>query len=243
MATPLIMVPPLTLWNCNGEVDSGATAAYAQRAASTWFDLFMLSGSIGEGKTSTSAARRRTLEVWLEYLPKERLCTCIWSSDDYAYVQDLGVRAVVVLQGFNDSEALLELLAHIPAESFVYSHPDYSSVTLTPAIAASAVQEGVLPTGAKISKISLDDIRAMRTVVGSRFALFDGRCRNIEASIGAGATGVVVVPFCLMSNDLPDRTKISQLQQKINEVQSLIDAQNGTFEQARMLTGLLRSTL
>jgi len=243
MATPLIVVPPLTLWNGNGEVDCGATAAYAQLAALTWIDLFMLSGSIGEGKTSSPSARRRTLEIWAEHVPKERLFACVWSSADYPYLKELGVRPVVVLQELKDISALLKLLANIPAGSFIYSHPEYSATTFSPSVAEQAVNAGLLPSGAKISKISLADIHKMRSVVGDRFLLFDGRCRHIEASVKAGATGVVVVPFCLIPRDLPDRTELVKLQTMIDETQALVDREGGVAAQARMLTGLLRARI
>jgi len=243
MAVPSIIVPALTLWNLSGEVDRGATAAYAQRAADTWLDLFMLSGSIGEGKTSTPFARRCTLEAWLDKVPKERLLTCIWSDDDYDAALSLGVRPVVVLQNLENSKSLMKLLSRIPTGSFIYSHPQYSQTTLTPSNAARAVQEGVLPAGGKLSKISLEDLRNLRTTVGNEFALYDGRCRHIEASVRAGANGVVVVPFSALPLQLPHRHEITKLQSLINQMQSLVDNQKGTNAQARLLTEILSANL
>ena len=244
MTTPSIMVPPLTLWNSDGQIDCGATAAYAQRAAESWIDLFMLSGSIGEGKTSLSKARRRTLEVWLDHVPTGRLLSCVWSPEDYDYLRDLGVRPVVVLQDLEDVDALQKLLADIPTGSFIYSHPDYSSITLTPSIAKQAALAGTLPAGAKISKISLEDIREIRIALGNdHFSLFDGRSRHIESSIQAGATGVVVVPLCLIPNDLPDRSELAKLQAMIDKIQASVDAETGISAQAKMLTQILRASL
>ena len=243
MIGPSIIVPPLTLWSRNGDVDCGATAAYAQRAAASWIDFFMLSGSIGGGKTSSPSTRRLTAEVWARIVPPERLFGCAWGKEDYACLRDLGIRPMVVLQDLRDTESLVRFFATMPAGAFFYSHPDYTSTTFTAAAAARAVRAGVLPAGVKLSKVTPDEIRAVRDAAGPGFLLYDGRSRHLAASLAAGATGVVAVPLSLIPDNLPARADVAALQQVIDEVQLQLDTREGIPAQARLLTSLLRSTL
>ncbi|GII26519.1 dihydrodipicolinate synthase family protein [Planosporangium mesophilum] len=239
MNAPRVMVPVLTLRNADGSVDHGACGAYAERAGGTWLDLFLVSGTIGGGETSTTEERRRVLEVWTERVSPERLLACVWTPDDLMHAAECGVRPIVVLRSHADATALGTFLAQLPAGAFVYSHPKYSPATFTPTVAAVARQAGVLPAGGKICKVSLDDVAQLRAATGEPFQLYDGRCRHVARSVAAGATGVVAVPLCTLPADLPDRDDAVPLQRTIDRTQSLIDARPGLQERVEMLTAQL----
>jgi dihydrodipicolinate synthase/N-acetylneuraminate lyase len=238
-----IMVPTLTLKNRSGGIDRTACLAYAQQASKTWIDLFMLSGSIGEGFALSPRERREVLEAWLEYLPNKRLLACVWNDDDFGYLQRLQVRPVVVLRSLADQGQALQLFENIPQVSYVYSHPVYTRTTLTATVAEAARNRNILPAGAKVSKVSLEGISSLRAATGDSFALYDGRSRHIEESISAGATGVVVVPLCVLPEDLPDKNNLKELQSLINDMQKEIDSIDGVPAQANMLAGKLRKQL
>ncbi|MER7002373.1 hypothetical protein ABT297_04900 [Dactylosporangium sp. NPDC000555] len=203
MTAARVMVPVLTLMNANGSVDEGACSAYAERAGATWLDLFLVSGTIGGGESSTPAVRRRVLELWAARVPKDRLLACVWTPDDLAHAADCGVRPIVVLRDLADAAAMHSVLTELPADAFVYSHPNYTPTTFTPAVAEAAKRAGVRPAGGKICKVSLDDVRDLRTATGDDFHLYDGRCRHVAESVWAGATGVVAVPLSTLLPDLP----------------------------------------
>jgi dihydrodipicolinate synthase/N-acetylneuraminate lyase len=232
---PSIMVPALTPRNGNGEIDRKACLTYAEQASQTWIDLFMLAGSIGEGFALTSQQRAWVLETWLERVPAERLLACAWSIEDLSCIQRLGVRPVMVLKNLADQAEALQLLSSLPKGSFVYSHPRYTKTTLTPSVAEEARARNTLPAGAKLSKVSLDDISALRTATGDAFALYDGRSRHIQRSVAAGATGVVVVPLSILPEELPGRSELPALQDLINRIQEEIDSISSVSDQASML--------
>ncbi|MEV6932062.1 hypothetical protein AB0M46_47290 [Dactylosporangium sp. NPDC051485] len=187
MTVARVMVPVLTLMNANGSVDEGACSAYAERAGATWLDLFLVSGTIGGGESSTPTVRRRVLELWAARVPKDRLLACVWAPDDLAHAADCGVRPIVVLRDLADAAAMHSVLAELPADAFVYSHPNYTPTTFTPAVAETARRAGMQPAGGKICKVSLDDVRDLRAATGDGFQLYDGRCRHVAESVRAGA--------------------------------------------------------
>ena len=164
--------------------------------------------------------------------------------DDFGYLQRLQVRPVVVLRSLADQGQALQLFENIPQVSYVYSHPVYTRTTLTATVAEQpATTRNILPAGAKVSKVSLEGISSLRAATEDSFALYDGRSRHIEESISAGATGVVVVPLCILPEDLPDKYNLKELQILINDMQKEIDSIDGVSTQANMLAGKLRKQL
>lgn len=237
------MVPVLTPRNADGSVDYGACAEYAERAGQTWLDLFLVSGTIGGGETSTPVERRRLLELWTERVSPDRLLACAWSAEDLEYTAECGVRPIAVLRAHDDVAALGAYLARLPAGAFVYSHPKYTPTTFTPAVARHARQAGSLPVGGKICKVSLDDVANLRAATEETFQLYDGRCRHVASSVQAGATGVVAVPLCVLPADLPDRDDVEAIQRTIDRTQTRIDAVAEVPARIAMLTDTLRSTV
>jgi dihydrodipicolinate synthase/N-acetylneuraminate lyase len=239
--TVRITVPVLTLRDAHGRIAPTANAEYAARAARTWLDHFMVNGTIGGGETSTPDERRTLLEIWAQHLPASRLLACCWTPEDLAHAADVGITPIAVLQNHPDDAALLSFLATLPPGAWVYSHPKYSPVTFTHAVATHARREGCLPAGGKICKVSLDDVTQLRQATGKRFGLYDGRCRHLARSVQAGATGIIAVPLSPLPVDLPERDDIDGVQDVINRVQAIIDTLPRLRDRNDMLTERLRS--
>jgi dihydrodipicolinate synthase/N-acetylneuraminate lyase len=234
-----VMVPVLTLRNADGSLDHTANVAYARRARNTWLDLFLVSGTIGGGEQSTAADRRALLERWVEQVPPARLLACVWTVDDLRHATECGVRPIVVLRAHPDGRSLDAFLADLPANAFVYSHPNYSPTTFSPAVATVARQAGALPAGGKICKVNLEEVAQLRGAVGEPFQLYDGRCRHLVRSIRAGATGVVAVPLATLPDDLPKREETEALQRTIDATQERIDSIPAGQPRIAMLTHAL----
>lgn len=97
----------------------------------------------------------------------------------------------------------------------------------------------MLPKGAKIAKISVDEITAIRGVVGADFSLWDGSSRRIEASLDAGASGVVATPLSALPAPFPKRSVVT-LQLAIDKTQAKLDRQPSRAARLALLTELVR---
>lgn len=239
MTVPRLMVPVLTLTQLDGAIDYGACAAYASRAADTWLDLFLISATVGRGMERSPSDRRKVLESWAGRVPAERLLACAWEPDDIRHAIECGVRPAVVLRSLETRDSLHNLLALLPSESFIYSHPRYTDVTFTAAIAEYARNADCLPAGGKVCKIGLEDVASLRAATGPSFDLYDGRCRHVFRSVQAGATGAVAVPLCILPADLPSRGDLVGVQHTIDRTQAEIDAAPSSMAQVALLTKAL----
>ena len=235
-----VTVPALTLQSPAGGLDPDANRAYARRAARTWLDLFLISGTIGGGESNTPAQRHELLRIWADELPTDRLLAGCWAPEDLDHAQDLGIRPISVLRGHETPSALLNHLAGLPSDAFVYSHPKYTPVTLTADIANTARSLDRLPAGGKICKVSLTEVTALRSAAGPDFQLYDGRCRHLASSQAAGATGVIAVPLAHLPTDLPPHEDLPALQSLIDHGQALIDDRPNLADRITLLTELLR---
>lgn len=238
-----VIVPVLSLLDARGQVDRGACVAYAQRARETWVDGFLVAGSLGMGARLADDVRQDLFDIWVDNVPADRLLMCIWQRAEVERFAGTGVRPVLVLRDLEDDAAVLRALDGLPKDALVYSHPQYTSAVLTPAVVDKARSMGTLPAGAKVSKVELDDVRALREAAGPEFGLFDGRCRHIRASVAAGATGVVAVPLTVLPQDLPSRANVDALQAVIDRGQAVVDAHVDVADQAEALRELLLATL
>jgi dihydrodipicolinate synthase/N-acetylneuraminate lyase len=234
-----VVVPVLTLIGRDGRIDRGACAAYAQRAAESWLDGFLVSGSLGLGPTMSAASRLDSLAIWREHMPAGRLLGCAWDAAEVAEVYQLGVRPVAVLRCAEDDHAVLGQLEGLPGQAWVYSHPQYSPAVLSSGVVEKARAAGVLPAGAKVSKVGPGEVRSLRDAAGPSFALFDGRCRHVRASVAAGATGVVAVPLATLPEDLPPRDDLDGLQAVIDRGQRVVDAFPDVVNQVAALREIL----
>jgi hypothetical protein len=147
---------------------------------------------------------------------------------------------MVVMRSLRNDEQALSLLAGLPSGAYVYSHPKYESRALDVTMTAAARRQGILPAGAKISKITTDDIAAIRHAAGSQWTLWDASSRHVEASLAAGASGVVASPLSHCPIPFPDRS-LSLLQPAIDAVQTQMDKLPTRDARSRLLHELART--
>lgn len=196
---------------------------YARRAAATWVDAFLLSGSTTRGDLLSVAQRADLIDQWLEYLPSHRLIACCWTDQDIREAAKRKVPAMAVMQDLANRQAALDLFASLPTGTYVYSHPMYSPTTLDATLAAEAAAAGVLPAGGKIAKIGLPEIAALRAATGPGFRLWDGSSRGIAARLQAGAEGVIATALCHLPTPFPSQD-LPTLQISVDRVQAELDA-------------------
>src|SRR5699024_3435405 len=112
------------------------------------------------------------------------------------------VQPLVMLQATNDHE-LVRDFRRIPADSWVYANPRYST-TLTPDIVAAHNVAGV-----KLSKITPEHLRIMRNA-NPLATILHGSSRNIQVSLDAGADLVATPPLAAspVSMPAPQRTAV-----------------------------------
>jgi len=218
-----IIVPALALRTPDGaRLDPEANARYAERAARTWADAFILSGSTTRGDQLTVDERAELLDLWSSLAPASRLVACCWCEEDVQEAARHAITPMIVMHSMPEAEQALSLLASLPPGAHVYSHPKYGSAVLDASLTAAARQRGVLPAGAKISKITAEDISAIRHAAGSPWTLWDASARHIHTSLAAGASGVVATPLSHIPTPFPQRA-LAVLQPAIDAVQQQLD--------------------
>ncbi|CAO5247645.1 hypothetical protein [Frankia sp. AgKG'84/4] len=220
-----LVLPALTFRTPHGRLDLAATADYARRAARTWASLFILSGTTTGGHLDSEADRAAVVELWAETIGVERLTACCWTSADITHATATGVVPMVVLRALASDADALALLADLPRPSYLFSHPEFSPTTLTPALATAARTAGVLPAAAKVSKVPPATITALHQATGPDFTLWDGTARHIAASLTAGAHGIVTAPLSHLPEPFPP-AHIDQLQAAIDTAQHHLDTQH-----------------
>jgi dihydrodipicolinate synthase/N-acetylneuraminate lyase len=209
MASFDIVVPALALRAASGSIDYAATRLYAKRAAATWVDYFILSGSTTQGQHLTPAERARVLDLWLDITEPGRLMACCWEPDDFTHATDRGVAPMATMRDLHSYDRAVAFLRALPAGAYIYSHPMFGGAVFDANLAAAARREGVLPAGGKIAKISTAGVTDVHKAAGDTFKLWDGSSRRIKASLDAGAAGVVATPLCAFDADLPPRNWLS----------------------------------
>lgn len=220
---PYIVVPALTIRTSGGDLDKPGTARYAQRAASTWVDRFILSGTTARGYLMTEQERSSVVRVWLDHVKPERVIACCWSRADVDNAVGQGVTPIVVIPHCHNDDAALRFFAWLPPGSFIYSHPENSPTIFDAQLCSKACSSGCLPIGAKLSKASHREIAAVRAQAGPSFTLWDGSSRDIVGSIAAGATGIVATPLSPFRQPFPPRT-LAPLQRSLDEMQENLDS-------------------
>lgn len=230
-----IVVPALALRAPDsGRLDVKATTRYAQRAAHTWIDAFILSGATTCGHQLTADERAQTLDMWSRLLPASRLVACCWSEEDVREATGRAITPMIVLHAPRNTEQALSLLARLPRDAYVYSHPMFGATALDATLTAAARQRGILPAGAKLSKITTGDITAIRHAAGSRWTLWHGSARHIDTSLAAGASGIVATPLSHLPTPFPKRSP-ALLQTAINAIQNQLDRQPSRAARIRLL--------
>lgn len=218
-----VVVPVLHLSATNGEFDYGTTRRYAERAASTWVDRFIVSGSTTRGDLLTIGQRAEILDLWLEVAPPQRLLACCWEPGDFTQAAARGIAPMAVMRGLGDHADAVEYLRTLPQDAYIYSHPMFGRAVFDASLAAAARERGSLPRGGKLAKISHREITNVRRAAGAGFSLWDGSSRRIQESIDAGASGVVATPLCAFDLELPER-EVSVVQRFVDPIQTALDA-------------------
>lgn len=232
MTAPRLSIPALT-FRVDGRVDAATTTAYAQRAGRTWLDAFILSGTTTEGSSFTVPERARVLDLWLAVVARDRLLACCWHSQDVEQAVARGVRPLVVMRGLTSRAEALDFLGRIPPDAYVYSHPLHTPTVLDASLLAAANEKGVLPAGAKITKIPAGALPELREAVGPEFDLWDGSSRRIAASLAEGASGVISTPLAAIPEPFPAPDE--RLQTTVDLWQSRLDEVPGEAERADWL--------
>jgi hypothetical protein len=214
---------------------------YAARAATTWVDAYLLSGSTTRGDLLSSDQRAQIIDLWLQHLPAERLIACCWNPADVGNAETRQVAPMVVLQGLPDQTAALKFVKALPTSVHIYSHPMYTPTTFGTSVAAAAANASSLPAGGKIAKITPQRITELRAAVGSEFRLWDGSSRHIARSVQAGATGVIATPLSHVPESF-STAEVGELQRTIDGVQASLDSRPDRQSRRAFLAHLAFST-
>lgn len=91
--------------------------------------------------------------------------------------------------------------------------------------------------GAKISKLAVGDIGRIRSSIGDGFTLWDGSSRHIEASLAAGASGVVATPLSVLPEPFPRRS-VEELQATVHRLYAEVDGAVSREDRMDLLTSL-----
>lgn len=234
MTTPFVVVPALTPLDDNA-IRRDLLDPYAARAAASWADAYLLSGSTTRGDLLTIAQRADLIDLWLQHLPPQRLIACCWQPEDITEATGRGVAAMMVMRNLPDRPAAVDFLATVPRGTYIYSHPMYTPAVFDAGLAADAAAAGVLPAGGKIAKIGLDGVAEVRAVTGPDFALWDGSSRHMAASVHAGAVGVIATPLSPLPMPFPS-ADLHVLQPAVDTMQAALDALPSRAERTAMLT-------
>jgi hypothetical protein len=218
-----IVVPALALRHDNGDTDYGATRQYAERAAATWVDYFILSGSTTRGQDLTADQRARILDLWLDVTEPHRLLACCWEPRDFDTAAERGIATMATMRDLSGMSNALEFLRTLPAGAYIYSHPTFGGAVFDAELAAAGKSGGILPAGGKLAKITTAGIAEVRAAAGNDFRLWDGSSRRIQISLAAGAAGVVATPLCAFDTELPVKQP-ALVQAVVDPVQDALDA-------------------
>jgi hypothetical protein len=217
-----IVVPALHLLDDRGAVDTATTSRYAHRAAATWIPKWIVSGSTAAGNRLSSAQRASLLDLWLDVVPAGRLLACCWNERDITEAGQRSIAPMVVMRAIPDPLTALSWLQGLPCGATIYSHPLFTAAVLDSALVGGAAALGVLPAGAKVAKIDRAEVARIRQAGGPGFALWDGSCRHIAASIAAGASGVVATPLASLPRPFPPPA-VKQIQRAVGRLLTRLD--------------------
>lgn len=220
-----LIVPTLTLRTAACDIDRQATENYAARAAATWTDRFILSGSTGRGYEMTVSEKAEVLAIWTSHVDRARLVACCWCAADEACARAAGVQPMTVLAARNDHEQEAALRAAADQHALIYSHPRYGA-RLRPSLLRELRDQAELPAGGKVSKISLTELADLRRAAGPSWLLWHGSARDIQGSRTHGATGVVAAPLSMPPTPFPAPT-LEAVQAAVDATRSVSSAANG----------------
>ncbi|MBF6358432.1 hypothetical protein IU449_28455 [Nocardia higoensis] len=215
-----VIVPALHIPHTTGEIDLERTRRYAESAADSWVDRFLINGSTTGGRELHVADREAVLDIWLDTVGQERLLACSWSWRDIASARERDVLPMAVMTPDFVGADVLRWLSALPPAT-IYSHPAYGGPVWTPELARTSTAAAIAPLGGKISKVDTTQVRALHAAA-PEFLLWDGSARHIRESLDAGASGVVLTPLAGDLHQLPSKT-VHDVQMLANVVQAELD--------------------
>src|SRR5438105_269676 len=109
-----LVVPALAFRTAENQLDLDVTRAYARRAAETWTDRFILSGSTALGDLLTPSERGLILNVWSEVLECSRLVACCWCREDIDQAEQRRILPLVVMRNLHDQAQAYSFFAELP---------------------------------------------------------------------------------------------------------------------------------
>jgi dihydrodipicolinate synthase/N-acetylneuraminate lyase len=218
-----VVVPALALSDGNAAIDYEKTSRYAKRAAATWIDYFILSGSTTRGQDLTPSQRADILDLWLTVAEPRRLLACCWAPEDFDNAARRGIAPMATMRNLDSVNAALGFLRSLPSGAYIYSHPMFGGSVFDAALAEAAKHEGILPAGGKLAKVKAPAITEIHAITGDAFKLWDGSSRRIQTSLDAGAAGVVATPLCAFDTILPAKEP-ALVQAIVDPVQEVLDA-------------------
>src|SRR5699024_6612827 len=172
---PSIVVPAPTFQTSQESVDRETTVRYAAALAESWVPYVLVNGPMGRGEHLGDTQRATNLDLWVRTTSPRRIIAACWTDTDLADAHDRGGPPLVMLQATN--ERILDWeLRQLPTETWIYANPRYSATLAPEDIAAYNV------AGVKLSKITLDHLRAMRAA-NPRSMILHGSSRDIQASL------------------------------------------------------------
>lgn len=212
-----IVVPALSPRSRGGDIDLPSLVEYITRARDSWITKFIIAGSTDAGYALTSRRRVHLLDLWLTLLPPSRIVMCCWSPPDVeaARQRSVDVLATSLSHG-------TQSLSNLPSSVLAYSHPRRSPIAVTPCAIREARRRKALVRGAKVSKVTVERLSAIRGAAGDGFLLWDGTSRHLETSQRAGATAAVCAPLAAMPDPFPPQHPLSSLQHRVDELNNLV---------------------
>ena len=118
-----VVIPSLAFRSAGNELDLGLTKAYAERAAGTWADRFILSGSTVLGDLLAPTERALILDVWSELLEHSRLVACCWCREDVEQAGQRKILPLVVMRDLRDQAQACSFFAGLPGRGLRLQQP------------------------------------------------------------------------------------------------------------------------
>ena len=187
----MIVATAITFFDDDARLDLATNAAYIERLRALDVPVLVL-GHTGEGPLLSDAERHTLLEMYAGMQFPELTTMLVPSAPSELVHAAEGIGQLIHPPW--PAHHIGELASFHRATKrhwMLYSHPERGPLVLTPEVGRELVARGGVPSGAKVSKSSLETIGALRSIFGAGFRLWDGTDRRVSASIAAGADAVV----------------------------------------------------
>ncbi|HXW67779.1 MAG TPA: dihydrodipicolinate synthase family protein [Thermoplasmata archaeon] len=200
-----LVVPALTLFSADGELDAGRNARFARELADARVDHLFVLGSAGEFPSITDAERARYLDAVVDSLPgrTDAWVGCGAPSTRQAVrfasdAEGAGAAAVVAVPPYYlhpTPEAVdryyRAIRAAVKIPLFAYNIPSLVGYALDPARLHALARDGTL-AGTKDTSGALGSVTSFLEGAPAGFAVFPGDDALAAESIRRGAAGAVM---------------------------------------------------